>query len=181
MWWGTDILNDLYMMRYGYAVENQEVGHAVDQEQTAHCYVLTWQFRLYCFLLISLCWKETAFIEIDMIVRRRQLWSNPPLFKNDPPSQQPVITYKQIVASKNVHFVYCTSHSARYTMQNAYWMIQIAHCTNILKKKKKYNSCHLSHGISDGAKDLDERLEGQRPSLLVWTSCLKVLPSCLTR
>ena len=21
---------------------------------------------------------------------------------------------------KNVHFVYCTSHSARYTMQNAY-------------------------------------------------------------
>ena len=51
MWWGTrDIPNDesyLYMMRYGYTVENQEVGHAVDQEQTAHCYVLTWQCRFF--------------------------------------------------------------------------------------------------------------------------------------
>ena len=127
MWWGTDILNDLYMMRYGYAVENQEVGHAIDQEQTAHCYVLTWQFRFYCFLLISLCWKETAFIEIDMRVRRRQLWSNQPLFKKDPPSQQPVITYKQIMASKNVHIVYCTSHGARYT--NANCILNDTDCT----------------------------------------------------
>ena len=54
-WWGTiDIPDDesyLYMMRYGYVVENHEVGHAVDQEQTAHCYVLAWQSRFYYFLL----------------------------------------------------------------------------------------------------------------------------------
>ena len=132
MWWGTDILNDLYMMRYGYAVENQEVGHAVDQEQTAHCYVLTWQFRFYCFLLISLCWKETAFIEIKMIRRRRQFWSNQPLFKNDPPSQQPVITYKQILASKMctlyiahhiVHDTQCKMHIEWYRLHivQTYW------------------------------------------------------------
>ena len=124
LWWSTiDILNDdpyLYMMRYGYAVENQEVGHAVDQEQTAHCYVLTWQCRFYYFLLVSLCWRETAFIDIEMIRRRRQLWSNPPLFKNDPPSQQPVMTYRQNCGIKKVHIVYCISHSARYTMQTAY-------------------------------------------------------------
>ena len=31
----------LYMMGYGYAIENQEVSKAVYQEQPAHCDVLT--------------------------------------------------------------------------------------------------------------------------------------------
>ena len=32
---------NLYMVWYGHPIENQEVGNAVDQEQSTHCDVLT--------------------------------------------------------------------------------------------------------------------------------------------